>query len=311
MVKQKEDIYDSQFYKLLNEFKENEQIIKEVIYELNGTLSPKCLKLIFYGNKNWNIEEIVDDYNVKLDNEYLNVACRYGKLQDIQYMLDAAKLNVTRSNFRLIFIKPYCDYYYAEDAPDDDDDDLKYYPDDEVEINEDIYFEYYDTYWYAERWENKNRVNDKMEILFNHGYVPNYEDLKYAIEHKFPILDIDRFDIDYDEEDLLKICSKNQCFPDYNFKKINKEMLQLRKLCAMDTSIIKIRAHLKKHKLVPDKACMEFACAIYQKGKLIDVLVEYGGILTDRCIIDIVSNSISVSQSVKNVINIYKKQHYK
>ena len=63
---------------------------------------------------------------------------------------------------------------------------------------------------------------EKMELLINNGYVPDYDDVYYGIKHKIEIPDISRFNIKLDKK-MLDLCQQLNFYPvTYTFDCIDK-----------------------------------------------------------------------------------------
>lgn len=128
-----------------------------------------------------------------------------------------------------------------------------------------------------------NYTPEKMMILINNGFVPDYDDILLSIRHQKEIPMIESFDIKLDNE-FLKLCQNNSFYPKYNFKCISPELFELQSLCLIK-NVQKVRTFLKKHNtLVPDSVCMENACVLSRNEKTIDLLINAGGVVSVKCL---------------------------
>jgi hypothetical protein len=166
----------------------------------------------------------------------------------------------------------------------------------------------YDLYSY--KYES-NYSKETMSILLNHGFVPDKNDILLSIKHKIEIPMIEKF-IDLDIT-FLGLCQENNFYPNYDFNCITSEMLELRKLC-ISKNLPKVRKFLKKHKIIPDNVCMEYASKIKGNDKTLALLVNEGGIITPKCF-EMYANTINdpqliimannlVSNTIKKIENV-------
>lgn len=148
-----------------------------------------------------------------------------------------------------------------------------------------------------------------LELFVEYGYVIDKDDVMLSIKHKHEIPNIESY-VTLDEE-FLRLCHDHNFYPNYDFKCIPKELLELQKLCNIKR-LPSVRAHIKKHKIVPDSICMENACKIKNNDKIIQLLVDSGGVVTAKCFEEYgkAINDKSLNIMAKNLIdktNIVKK----
>jgi hypothetical protein len=108
------------------------------------------------------------------------------------------------------------------------------------------------------RYKNGGYTPLKVELLFNAGYRMDLEDVKFSIEQKKVIPDIERFGLELDDN-IYKTCHQHKFYPAYKFTLENPQLSELQKLCNKSKNIDKIKKYTEDNKLTPDKACMEYA----------------------------------------------------
>lgn len=127
-----------------------------------------------------------------------------------------------------------------------------------------------------------NYTTEKMMILFDRGFVPDCDDIKFSVKNKKEIPMIETFGVTLDNE-FLKLCQENTFYPKYGFKCISPEMLELQSLCA-SKNLPKIRAFLKKNNIVPDSICMESASKLKSNHATVILLINSGGVVNEKCL---------------------------
>jgi hypothetical protein len=128
-----------------------------------------------------------------------------------------------------------------------------------------------------------NYTAEKMQILINFGFVPDKNDILNSVKLKKEIPHIEKFDVKLDA-DFLKLCQDNNFYPKYNFVDMPKEMYELQELCLSKT-LPKIRTFFTKNPtIIPDSLCMKNACCVSSNDKIIQLLIQHGGIIDRECI---------------------------
>nr|QBK88742.1 MAG: hypothetical protein LCMiAC01_04240 [Mimivirus LCMiAC01] len=155
---------------------------------------------------------------------------------------------------------------------------------------------------------NRNKFHTKIEDLIQYGFIPDYTDVAYALNHTLYIPDIERFNIQADKK-LLEICWKNNMYPPYKFDCIKPEMIEFEKLCA-NKYIYLLRQFINKHNIIPDTKCMENACNHVKNLEALKLLVKHGGKITSQCIKNNMSY-VNLNSTSSYIINTYIENNNK
>lgn len=145
----------------------------------------------------------------------------------------------------------------------------------------------------------------KMELFFQNGFVPNTEDIMTSIYEKIEIPQIERFNVKLSEV-MLTICMGLGFYPKYNFESVTAEMYQLQGACR-EKNFPCVKKLIKEYKLVPDKICMENMAA-HKENVMLSYLVEAGGVITLNCI-NIRLKQYKSGKYLSSMIDIFEKQN--
>lgn len=133
---------------------------------------------------------------------------------------------------------------------------------------------------------------DKLNLLILAGYRLDIGDIEFSIIHKRTIPDIERFNIPLDDK-IYMMCHQYKFYPKYKFTLSNMELVELQKLCYRKSgNVIKF---IEKHKIKPDKLCMDHACTVKHNFKNITYLIGQGCEITNKNLINM--NKSVASQS--------------
>lgn len=199
--------------------------------------------------------------NCQVSEDNFKAVCKKGDIESMKFILEISRITITSEHFKILLnmMRKKNAYGYKKSRYDDSDS---------------------DSYDYEHNMM-------KIELFFQHGFVPTRDDIKLSIMNSIEINNIDRFEIDMDRE-MLELCRQYGFYPKYNFSCISAEMLQLQKACKIkDISVIK--KLIKEHNLVPDSVCMENV-SYYKENNILEYLVSCGGKVTLRCINKRLSN---------------------
>jgi hypothetical protein len=296
LVKSKNNLEDADLYNFVLEYVniDNQNILKMLCSCTNNIIIDKLLDLINNCTNNLLLEpELMTvaisnlPYTKKIvislftknlqitDNDY-KVICKKCDVDTLKFILDLTRVPITSLHFRNII----CQNSTAHPLH---------------RIKDPVY-------------EQKlNSCHKKMELLFQYGFVPSLDDIKYSINCRFEILNIDRFNITLDNE-MLKLCRENEFFPSYKFTCISTEMLALQEACKIkDFSAIK--RLIKTHDLVPDCVCMEYISK-YKENAVLPYLVQAGGKVNLDCI-RIRAGNYNNSRFITYLIDYYEQENTK
>ena len=99
-----------------------------------------------------------------------------------------------------------------------------------------------------------------IELLIKYGLVLDINDIAETLKNKIIIHDLDRFNIPYDET-LYYYCYIYNCFPYDNKMEIDKNVLELRKMCRTTaTTLDAFIKYVKTNNVMPDRYCYDHAC---------------------------------------------------
>ena len=129
---------------------------------------------------------------------------------------------------------------------------------------------------------NQNITNEKIRLLCNWGYKIDLDDVKFSIINKKNIPDIENLDLEYDEE-VHKLMIENNFFPNIKQNLIDNNLLTLQKLCYEKINFDKIRKHIEKTGVHPDKYCLDgiLNTNIIENLDIICYLVAKGCVIED------------------------------
>ena len=108
---------------------------------------------------------------------------------------------------------------------------------------------------------NNGRCNQhSIELLIKYGLLLDMNDINNAISKKIIIENLERFNISYDET-LYYSCYIHNIFPYDDKMEIDKNILELRKLCRNRSTTIEVfKKYIETHNIMPDKYCYDHAC---------------------------------------------------
>ncbi len=214
---------------------------------------------------------------LQLDDKCLEIVCKSCDVDAINYVLTTGRVPINKNHFQVL-IKSVL---YTQPKPTS-----KY------------------SYGYKGSDTISGYTAEKMETLIKHGYKPDYDDIAFAIKYSKEIPGIERFDIKLDKS-LLELCWDYDFYPAYKFDCIDPNMIELQKLCC-ERSKNNIVKFIKKHKLVPDRKCMENACNFKNNSGIIATLMSSGGKLTYKCI-KTCGEKLKASTTLTYIVDQYEK----
>ena len=107
--------------------------------------------------------------------------------------------------------------------------------------------------------KRKKYAGNIIELLIKNGLEITISEIELLLSHDIILEDLNRFDIQYDEE-LYYLCFKYDYFPiEYEDKFIiNKNVLHLRTMCKKSkTTIDQIKKFMKDNNIKPDRYCVD------------------------------------------------------
>ena len=108
--------------------------------------------------------------------------------------------------------------------------------------------------------EHHNINIEIVELLIRYGLVLDLDDIKMALSKKIIIENLERFNIQYDDK-LYHLCYLNNMFPYDDKLTIDKNVLELRKLCRKPTiTIDQLTKYMKDNSVMLDRYCFDHAC---------------------------------------------------
>lgn len=223
-----------------------------------------------------NIITSVANKNVQINAEYFGIICKHGNYENLKYILELSRTPVTQEHFRIV-LDTFRQYksYVTDEEDDDGNTDLK-------------------------------KGLNKIELLFQNGFIPSRDDIYYSIKYNIMIPNIERFDNIVMDKDMYTCCIENNFYPKYKFNCISSEMFLLQGACYMrDVSLVK--KLIKMHKLVPDEICME-NCSKYREATIFPNLIKAGGKVNLKCVKN-VSKSYANNKFIKQYLNEYEKEY--
>lgn len=120
--------------------------------------------------------------------------------------------------------------------------------------------------------------NVVFEILVDNGYILNIEDLKKSIRLRIELPNIERFNLELGNE-IDGLCFLKKWYPRYTFKNIDPKLIDLQRLC-IDPKISELKRFFKGSPNVkPNQYCMILVLMSKPTIKIVDLLIEKGGIL--------------------------------
>lgn len=216
---------------------------------------------------------------VGLDDHCLDIVCAKCDIDAIGYILETGRIPILKEHYKSLVTSKEAHRY------------------------QNMHHYHYRSVNPNHQWD-KGYSMEKMELLIKYGYKPDYEDIVYGVQHKAEIPGIDRFDIILDQK-LLDICWDNDFYPQYKFDCIEQSMVELQKLCKTRKAA-DIKKHMKAYKLVPDRKCMENACAFKNNNAIVKYLLENGGKITLKCLKNC-SEEFGANMFLQTIIQEYEK----
>ncbi len=261
-----------------------EEILKKLIICKNDTMAKYISNIIDKSDYKFNKQDLMNACSVLpfskpiihslmskrliLNNKHVIHIIEIGSLDSIEFIFNIVNPKITRNHFNTL-ITSTTEKYTTKCSTNS----IIYKNGNVYKLNNN-----YDSYDYSYQ---SNYSKEKMMVFINRGFVPNKDDILLSIKHKLEIPMVEKF-IKLDDA-FLKLCIDNNFYPKYNFDCISNELLQLRSLC-VSKNLSNIRNFLNKHNIVPDNTCMESACQIKGNDKTLQLLINYGGIITPHCI---------------------------
>ena len=147
-----------------------------------------------------------------------------------------------------------------------------------------------------------------IDVLLNHGYKIDRDDIILAAKHRVTIPGMERFGIECDDE-LLSICYDNKFYPKYAFKNVSKEMMELQQLCD-SRAPCSIKKHMKAHNLIPDIKCMENACHFKTNIQVVQYLIDNGGKINIQCVKNC-ANQLKSNRMLKILLKEFENNYQK
>ena len=261
-------------------------LIASIMDKYDGELdSSFILKSVIYMPYTKSIIQSLVGRGVQITDEIAETSCQHNETEDLDFILTLGRLPIKKSYFEKTLIS-------------------KTYSQKNVH-QKNIYYGYHniDNDGFSSSYSPQ-----KINVLINHGYVIDQEDLKHSIKAKVELPNIERFKLKLDQ-DILDLCYVTNFYPQYDFDCIEKSLLELQNLCTGRSSRA-IAQHIKKHKLVPDKRCMENASNFKSNKMIMDILFNAGGEITYTCILNCASQ-LNSSQMLLDMLRIYGKKQEK
>jgi hypothetical protein len=229
----------------INNILENKNFINININEINKYnsigISSDYLQTYKLANKiSLPVINLFTLFNINPDIKTLNTVCKSGNLDCVNILLgkyeiipDKNTLDISVNTANIELIHKILSY--------------KLTPDSET-------IKKFDFYRYR---SNCKTLHDVMNILIKYGLTITLDDVKHLLTHNFIMEDLERFNIQYDEN-LYFVCYLSNNYPPEYIEKcsIDQNILTMHKLCRMGQKTALI-SFLKEHNLRLDYYCME------------------------------------------------------
>lgn len=206
----------------------------------------------------------------ELDDKCLEIVCKYGLAKEIKLILELTRITVTKIHIRGVL---QCKNYLGFTN--------------EYKRRNKMNFKRYDMHGNCDddgyRDYNRGDIGDQnyndrivesLKVLLNTGYTITREDVILAISKQIQIPEIERYNINFDQ-DLLDKCWDVDFYPSYNFKCITKNGLELQKLCR-EKQKVKIAKFIKENNIVPDRKCLDNAVRHRNNKQCVELLLSKG-----------------------------------
>ena len=101
---------------------------------------------------------------------------------------------------------------------------------------------------------------DIVELLVNYGFILDLDDIAWCLKNNLIIYNLERFNIKYDEN-LYHICYKYNKFPYDDKFTLDKDIMELRKLCKNPrTTITHLSNFMQQGNVKMDRYCFDHIC---------------------------------------------------
>lgn len=239
-------------------------VISGIIDKFNEELTPEYMDEACYGLP-YSKKSIISLMNrgLQLNDNNLEIVCRYCNEEAIEYVLETTRLPVTNAHFKAIIqSKKYMPFTYN--------------------IGPNFHYFYsYRSHNNHEEWVDAYSW-EKLDVLTKYGYKLTRDDIIFSIINKKYIPNIERFDLKLNKE-ILNLCWGNDFYPAYDFEDVHSSLMELQRLCKTKKHS-EIKQYIKKYNLVPDFKCMENASQFVNNNKIYDLLINSGGKVTYNCL---------------------------
>ncbi len=223
---------------------------------------------------------------LSLTDKHLEIACKTGDAESINYLINTGKIKVSQKHFNEIITSKK---YQVSNDPYS----FRYAPG-RIQIKHNVYIHPIDAY---------DPV--KIDVLIKNGYVITRDDLLFSIKNKKELPKIDQFGIKFDKS-ILDACWDADFYPtSYKFDCITEDQIQLQKLCGTRRPA-EIKKLMKANpNLIVDRKCMENACT-FASNSIYDYLKSKGGVPTMKCIENI-ANVLNNNKLLVQVVSDFKQ----
>lgn len=226
----------------------NEDIPKEILYIACEYL-PYTKPII----------ESLKNRGLNIDSVCLEMACKTPDLEGLKYIL-SHNLTIQKNHFQNLILSRVFEKFPTQPGA------------------KKIY-----SYWNNSPGEwLPGYTPEKMELLIQSGYKITKDDLIYSIQNRKEIPNLDRFDLDLNQE-ILELCWLSDFYPNYNFTCISPKMVELQKLCR-EKKPSQIKKFFSENKLIPDNKTMENACGFRTNLPILNILIQQGGKINFSCL---------------------------
>jgi hypothetical protein len=151
--------------------------------------------------------------------------------------------------------------------------------------------------WSRSKPSNLSKLS-KVELLFEYGYIPDYDDILYACQKKVLIDRLERFGI-VPDQNMFRVCVESQFIPNYDFQEVDQDELMDAKtrvnlidyLNSYDSNSVKeVKKIIGVRKLTIDDDIMNAACRHLGRRLIITYLMSLGGEISERCFSHLIGN---------------------
>lgn len=193
---------------------------------------------------------------INLEKSFLNLACGYGSLTIIKYLLDN-KIEPTKDSFEHAAFYNDPDQHYNYN-----------YNNNRKNV-------------LPNREKNKKMIN----ILKSYGYRITYDDVVFATRQKIIIDDFETLNIKLNTE-FMEICTELNFYP-YKMTGVKPTLICLEKECSKSGNLTTIRKLINQG-IDPTQKCIQNACNVKNNINVISFLVSKGLKIDETCVRNVV-----------------------